>query len=316
MKRSLYSTLFAAAIVLTFFSVGVLHAQFLRPFHAAAGVGTATEEAHSRLGSDAVLILIGAVGEFDASGMPIRFHRDNGESDAWAYVFYSPSTKQHETIPVIDIMGDGMMVVDDPTAIAIPKELTTPLDLTLPFAGSDRMIERITTDSTYQRYHRELPDVLPQTISCRTLLADDSLILPKSFPLDAPAWVLTYTGGEDSMMLCYISCRTGQTFSLRAEAAASVEAPIDARTSMQITAIVTSADRIRVTVTSAQEQPVTDPPHIILFDVTGQRIAAPVMELPHGNTWIVEFDASVLPYGRYFCRITGNGWDRTISIAR
>lgn len=315
MKHVLCSVTIVLA-TLAFFPADLLHAQFLRPFHASAGVATATEEARLQLGSDAVLILVGAIGELDAPEMPIRFYPDNGESDAWAYVFFSPSAKQRKTIPVVDVMGMGMMAVDDPTAIAIPDELVTPLNLTLPFADSDTMIERIATDTIYQRYRRELPDVLPQTIACRSLLADDSLLLPATFPLDAPVWVLTYTGEEDSMMLCYISCRTGQTFSLRANSVASVASSGNEQQSIHVSSVVSSTGRIRITLSSAQKDLSTDPPAILLFDITGRCVARPVMAEYRGSEWVVEFDDNVLPHGLYFCRAVGKGWDRTISIVR
>jgi hypothetical protein len=194
----------------------------LNPLHVHDGLQAARQHAIEILAADAVPVFIGAVGDmtYNANGMivPLRFHLENGSSTAWAYSFYSPSLKRRELIVAIDIPDLGLQAIPTSSPMPIP-ELTVPVDMTLTYARSDRMIERLKQDSIYSRYRAEHPAMLPEGIALHMPDAVDSATVPSWFPLDRPVWTMNFVGEGNREMVCYVAAGSGATYCTRALAA-------------------------------------------------------------------------------------------------
>src|SRR5690349_16042675 len=159
----------------------------LVPHRAHDGLPFAVAVGRSLLGSDATLVFIGAIGDdtYEINGMqiPLRFYPDSGTATAWVYQFYSPSRVEHALVVAIDIPSMGFDAFEAQSPLPIP-ELTQSIATGLPYAGSDMMIARLKSDSTYQRYRTDYPSARPATLSYRPIITDDQLLLPDDFPLE------------------------------------------------------------------------------------------------------------------------------------
>ena len=197
----------------------------LTPHRAHDALPLATAAGRSLLAPDASLVFIGAIGNdtYELNGMqiPLLFELDSGRATAWVYQYYSPSLVKHVLIVAIDIPSMGFDAFEAQSPVPIP-DLTQPLATDLPHAGSDRMIERLKSDSVYQRYRADYPSARPATLSYRPIIIDDRLILPGDFPLEGTIWNLNFTGAGDATMTCYVDATTGRTFCLRSTNASSV----------------------------------------------------------------------------------------------
>jgi hypothetical protein len=172
------------------------------------------------------------------------------------------------------------------------------------------MIGQLDGDPVYARYRHELPLALPATISYRATTVDDAAILPSTFALDAPIWSLSFTGAGDSMMICYVSGRTGETYVLRAEATASApQETSDGEETIVRVAEGSTGDRLRIAIA-------TDATDASLFDLAGHRLMVVAGEEMDRGRGIVEFDMRDLPHGEYFCAVRGKGWCRLVGVIR
>lgn len=200
----------------------------LIPHLSGTGTAMALQQARASLGADAALVFIGAMGNssYDANGFTVqlRFNLDDGTSTAWAYAFYSAAKNQRVVLAVVDVPGTGFQVMPAAAPVPIPA-VRTPLDTALPYAGSERMIERLAGDSVYRRYRAELPGALPYALAFRPLSAADSAVLPTWFPLDAPVWAMRFTGAGDSAMVCYVAGATGATYCTHSAVASAPRNP-------------------------------------------------------------------------------------------
>ena len=211
-------------ILLIFFAASTLVGQpvNLNPILVHEGFAEARQAAIDILADDAVPVFIGAVGRsmFDNGGteVELRFYLEDGRSTAWAYSFYSPSLKRDTLVAAIDVPGLGIQAFPTESPVPIPST-AAPVDMTLPYAGSDKAIERLTLDSVYARYRSELPAMLPDGIALHMPDAADSTTVPSWFPLDRPVWVMTFSGEGSRAMTCYVAAGTGATYCVRATAA-------------------------------------------------------------------------------------------------
>lgn len=195
----------------------------LNPHPSGDGLAAANRAAATALGADARLVLIGAIGNgvYDTGSgtVQLRFDAADGTSTAWAFAYYSPSKGSHVMLAAVDIPGLGFQIV--PTSAPVPLDgIRDRVDPALPFGGSETIVGRLATDSTYRRYRAELPGVYPADIAYRAVNGRDSALLPAWFPRNTPVWMMRFTGAGDSTMNCWVSGGTGAVYVVRGGVAA------------------------------------------------------------------------------------------------
>jgi hypothetical protein len=291
-----------------------LHGQLL-PHRSEEGAALASREAISRLGPDATLVMIGAIGDTIFNNASMRIDPDRGEASAWAYFFYSPTRKEWSTVATFDVMGGGLQAMPTESPVQIPEGLTVRIDTALPFASSGQLPARLKGNPTFEGYRADLPDVEPNRIAFRQPTASDSAALPDAFLLDAPLWTLLYRGAGDTMMTCWVSGRTGESFCVRGNAAASVSGDPEPARAQRIGVIPNPAgDLIQVVVVPPAGRSASEKIEVALYGSAGQRSLAPNSIERSGDRIVATFDPSSLPAGEYYCHIAGNGWSDSIGI--
>ncbi len=206
----LYRFLFAIGLLLP--GITDLNAQFR--FTALQGLPTAQSSARETLGEDASVVLIGAPGAFEFQSFNFSFDIDTGRSNAWGYVFHSKSSGELATYIVIRFLAYQAFELST-LPFPIPGNLTTELDTSGTYADSDNMAERLKTDTAFQNYQTDLPESLPQFVTFSQVIDPDSLQLPNGFPIDQETWTISFTGGGDSTMTCFVASGTGEVFCRR-----------------------------------------------------------------------------------------------------
>jgi hypothetical protein len=302
--------LIAAIVGGTIAASSELSAQFEPvPRRSSQFLATAENYARENLPSDAVLALVGAIGNVEVGpGIPLAINADSGTASAWAYIYYTPSQTRWISVAVFELPGMGEQVMESDPPTVIPQTLTRAVDLTLPYAESGRMAERLKQSPDYQ-IHRELyPGARPSIVSYRDPVAADAAGLPNTFPSNAPLWSIEYSGGGDSAMICWVSGSSGQSWCVQGRRAAVVRDDDAAKASVFPTP---AADAVRVTTArriGAGNQP-------WLVDANGTSIAAARRIECATEGCVIEFDVSALADGVYFVRRQGETLGRVV-VAR
>jgi hypothetical protein len=339
MKRLQYLFAVASLLVMALVSSSPLHAQFLQPLYVQDGVTVATDKARDTLASDAVLVYAGAFGGLDVSeiiGLPLtlNFYQDTipggivtsakypGHADAWGYVFYSQSRNESVNLLVAESpLLDGKVAMGVPVSVPIPPGLVSPLNTDVPGFRSDSLMMRLKRDTAYVRYHAEFSTKQPTTVTIGNVVPDS---LPAGFPTTGAIWGVNFVGTRDSTtgeeqtpgMLCFVAAESGETRCRRVAAPATLSVGIEDATIGHASLAVApnpATGRTRVSVDIPDGiSPVGS--QAALFDATGRKVMDLSESLAKNSYSFIEFDASTLPAGVYYCRIAGRMWNGTIGV--
>lgn len=280
-------------------------------FSALDGLPTARAEAESVLGPDAIPVIIGAPGEFELQDIPIpiEFDLETGKATLWGYVFYSPSEQQFRSFAVVRLFTYQVFEVGD-LPIELPGDLVTEVNTDATYADSDNMINRLETDTAYQKYRTDLPDVKP-TFAMLTGPADrEPMQLPNGFPTGQGLWSMSFQGGGDSTMTCVVASETGEAFCRRIYGLPTTSvndgengdentvtlsvAPNPVRSGSNVTLNLAGLPRHRSRECT-----------LLLYDAAGAVVLDLSAQLSIGSGSVVSFDSGMLPSGTYYCRLAG-----------
>jgi hypothetical protein len=300
------------------------------------GVDVAVAKAKDTLGADAVMVFAGTFGNLDLSavvGLPVtlNFYQDSvpkqgftpakypGQADGWGFVFYSPSKQQNVNLFVAQPIIGGMQAYGVPIPIPIPGGLVTELNTSAPGMGSDSLMMRVKRDTAYTRYHATYPKYQPSFVTLGDYVPAG---LPDGFPLSGGIWSMTFTGHRDSTtgvqdtagLVCFVSVASGQTLCQWMDASASV--PVDDATVGHAALSVapnpaTGRTHITVNIPSGMSAAGAE---MVLFNALGEQVLDLSESFARNGYSYAEFDASTLPAGRYFCRVTGTKWNGNIGV--
>jgi len=302
-----------------------LHAQSLTtPFYAAEGLSTAEKRARAELAGDAKLIFLGTLGDFTipAGGtipidLALGFYLDSmrgpglqpprypGQADAWIYLFRSADSGS--TLPLIVVKVFGTYQAQTFNGFPFPAAFGgDALGVDEPYSGSGAMtLQLAVTDSVFRHYHAELPGSRPDLITYGQLLSLDSVQVPIDF-LNGPVWTMTFTGGADTSMTCFVSARTGSTLCRRVLLPSSVSGS-PAIDEVWVTLVPNpSDDHVRVCVRPPANVR-GGPIELCVVDARGER----VMTIPCGMSTRpldVEIATTDLASGVYFVTVDGGAW--------
>ena len=276
-------------------------------FTALDGIPAAKKAAQEGLGNDAELVFIGAPGSFDYQGLNLSFDIESGESNIWGYVFYSPSAQEFTTLAVIKIfifqaLDVGLL------PFSLPEELVTPADTTGTWADSDRMIERLRTDTAFQKYQQDLPEALPNFVSFGQMMRADSLDLPNGFPVGQGTWTVSFSGAKDSTMTCFVASKTGETFCRRIygipTSSMGNSHPVTmTKGDMQVLPNPATS-QARITITGYDPSTLRNS-KLGLYNVRGELVQDLTESFRAGYNNTAEFSVEDLPSGTYRCILAG-----------
>jgi hypothetical protein len=315
MKRS-----FVIAILLVLFMMLVggvdLKAQLEpTPYLAKEGMQTAAKAAKDSLASDAVLIYIGTFGDFEAQGVTTKFDLNNGKASVWGYVYYSPSLDKSLTIVVVKVLivYQAFVVSDLPLPVQPADES---VDVSGSYANSDKLVQRLKTDTAFTRYHSELPDARPDFVSYGATVPDNPIPMPDGFPNDEPLWTVSFIGSGDSTMTCFVAANTGTTICQRISLPQlSVDDESNGLAGTAALAVspnpATGRTHIAVSVPYGMSAAGAE---MVLFNALGEKVLDLSESFARTGYSHAEFDASTLPAGRYFCRVAGTQWNGSIGV--
>lgn len=319
-------------IFLSLCVVGVAHGQSLTtPFYSNDGIATAQTRARADLAPDAELIFIGSLGDFTipAGGtipidLHLAFYLDSmkgsglnpsqypGAADAWIYLFRSASLDS--TVPLIVVKILGTYQVQAFQGFPFPFQFGSgPVPLDRPFSGSGAMTVQLKkVDPTFQSYHSLLPQSKPDFITYGALINSDSTQVPIDF-LNGPAWTLTFLGGGDTSMTCFVSATTGSTFCRQFSIPSSVpNASRPTRDGMIATFPNPATGHVRIVISNAAgETRSIDQLHLV--NERGEVLRDMTKEL--GSDGVVDLVTSELPRGVYFIRAIGPDWQSASGLA-
>lgn len=289
-----------------------LHAQLQPiPHRSMEMLPVAREYAAGSFPSDAVLAIIGAVGNVEPTpGVRLAINADSGIASAWAYIYYSASQKRWSSIAIVDlpVLGTQVFETDPPTEI--PPSLTRAIALDEPYSESGAVATRLMLDPEYLSYREQYPANRPGLVSYREAVVEDSAALTSTFPLDAPLWSIEFSGAGDQRMICRVSARTGETICRRASVATALDewsSPIDA-------VVLPNPSSGRTTVLLPESCDARS--RVELYDVDGRVVLSEARIESSDTGCQAIFDVSDTPTGMYFVRIDGAGPVGRIAVSR
>ena len=301
-------TLFTACLFLT--SIADLKAQFT--FTALEGLSTAQESARESLGEDAALVLIGAPGAFEFQGFNLSFNVNTGKSNVWGYVFHSESSDEFATYLVIRLFAYQAFELGT-LPFPIPGNLVTKADVSGTYADSDDMIGRLKTDTAFQNYQKDLPEVLPQFLTFSQLIDSDQLQLPNGFPIGQGTWTITFTGGGDSTMTCFVASETGEVFCRRIYGIPSSVEAYDGRVTSLRVMPNPAQDHIVISVQGYKPADLVSS-HLQLVNSLGIVVMDLTESFQANGDQRAEFSVEELPTGHYRCLLTGENFAEQVGI--
>jgi hypothetical protein len=315
MKRSF---VLATFFVLSMMLVGGadLKAQFEpTPYLAKEGMQTAAKAAKDSLASDAVLIYIGTFGDFEAQGVTTKFDLDNGKASVWGYVYYSPSLDKSTTIAVVKFLIVYQAIVVPDLPIPFPPADKS-VDMSGSYANSDKLVQRLKTDTAFTRYHTELPEARPDFVSYGATVPDNPIPMPDGFPTDEPLWTVSFLGSGDSTMTCFVAANSGATICQRISLPQlSVDGESNGIAGTAALSVApnpaTGRTHIAVNIPSGVSAVGAE---MVLFNALGEKVLDLSESFARTGYSYAEFDASTLPAGRYFCRVAGTKWSGNIGV--
>ncbi len=297
------------------FGTAVARAQLLVPFLSKAGYRTALTKAKDSLGADARLAFVATVGSLEQSGFTLEFNLENGQATAWVYTFYSPSQSTSASLGVVQIPILGFQTQSIGQAIPLPPVLSLELDTTGTYVSSDRMIAQLKTDTTYSRYHMELPGAKPTFVTLGQLVQADSANLPNGYPLDEASWTLLFRGGGDSTMTCFVSSKTGAHFcrriSLPPLGVPQEAAAIGTASLTVLPNPAASWARVLVALPAGAR---TAGATCGLYDERGTMVMDLSSNFAANHAAFVDVDVRGLAAGAYYCRAAGSNWVGTAGV--
>ncbi len=313
MTSSLRRLLLLVPSVLLLCAAPAVSQQLLVPYLVKGGIRAAMAQAKDSLGADARLVFAGTFGRFSQSIFSFEFNLSNGRSTVWGYTFYSPASGRSSTYGVLQVPLLGFQVQSLGGVLPLPQSLDMALDTSAAYFNSDKLISQLDKDSTYNSYRDRLPEAEPLLITLAHLVRADSLQLPNGFPVDQPLWTMTFLGGGDTTMTCFVAAGTGETFCLQGEGPTLAVPDRAARAEARLVALPNpSTGYVRVDVTIPVGGAVGG--RAELYDERGVRVLELTEAFVRGGYRSVEFDASTLPSGVYYCRAAGRDWSGLVPV--
>lgn len=305
-----------SALLLFLFAGISARAQF--DFTALEGLPTAQTSARASLGDDAYPVLIGAPGNFDFQGFPLRFDLESGRSSVWGYVFYSPSRGEFYSLVVVRVIIYQAIELGA-LPFPVPLDGVGELNIAGTYADSDDMIVRLESDTAYRQYRSDLPGANPAFLSLSQLLETDSLELPNGFPVGQGTWTVMFQGGGDSTMTCFVASETGEVFCRRIYGlpTSGVNDPADRNTEGAAPTLTVmpnpAGGDVTVSISGKREG---DPAEsrLLLYNGAGQVVLDLTESLAANGYARATFPASLLPSGLYRCVLVGPWASESVGV--
>ena len=317
MRRTLLLT---AALLATFLVQGTtLHAQLLTPYTAleSGAVASATAKAKETY-PDAVLKAVATLGGIVIPGLeaapPSGLDPADGTSTFWGYAFYSPSQDKTTVIAAAKLF-----VVFQ--SVAIPADSTVqfpipvgpkPLDITGEYANSSDMVTRLATDTAFVRFRQKFPTRKADFAAFAEPLDTTGLI--PGFPVDAPIWIVSFSGGSDSSMFCAVASKAGTVFCRRVEIPSAVRED-QSSSARALTVSPNPAHGItRIGINAPTGTRFTAGASAILYSPSGERVLDLTGSMAGSGFRTIELDAATVAPGKYFCVVQGGGWIHAVQV--
>ena len=289
------------------------------PFLSKEGLSKAESVSKDSLGAaDGMLTTIisadpSMIDSADIGSLPFtlgKFDMETGKASAWVYSFYSPSKMKTASALVAQLPFVGFQAIASTDSLDSGDVApTTVLDVSGDFANSDKLVQQVKANPSYQSFHTQYPDVTPSLVMLRNAVPEDAALVPNGFPLDAPLWMMTFNlSSMDDALVCFVASKTGATFCQAVEIPSGVE---EEHAAARATIAVTpnpSMGRTRVAVALPSGIRSLNDVSVELYDVTGRKVMDLTESFKSNGLEFAEFDASTLTAGLYYCRATGSGW--------
>lgn len=299
-----------ASLALLFAISAAIDARGQFDFTALQGLPTAQAEASSTLGADAYPVLIGAPGDFEFQSFPLTFDLESGRSSLWGYVFFSPSKQEFASFVVVRVIAYQAFAFGS-LPFPVPAENLGRLNVSGQHADSDKMILRLETDTAYQKYRSDLPGAKPTFLSLTRLIESDSLDLPNGFPAGQGTWTVSFQGGGDSTMTCFVASETGEAFCRRIYGlpTSAVHDPVASSTGAAPALTVApnpAKGEVSIVLAGATASQFSSC-RLLLYNDAGALMLDLTESFRAGNHSRASFAASPLPSGNYHCLLVGPG---------
>jgi len=290
---------FFLTLIICFACVARAEAQLAIGMSFKDGINAAKKFATDSLGSDAVLVAGGTIGGQEFSGITLEFDDKSGKATMWAYVYYSKTKNQ--SLPVLVALG-GLLVQVLPVPLPLPDGLLSPLDVALPYIGSDKAVAQMKNDTAYVRFKKEIPDKKPDFVFVADgAVQQDSVPNGVVFDFNQPIWSVSYTGGGDSSLNCIIGGKDGKVFCGRVAApilGVSVEAANTVSEFFVTPTPIQSNGNIKFVLKDASIRS----GEVILYDTRGYAVYRANAEQGNNNIYSLELKANGLNNGVYFAK--------------
>ncbi len=289
------------------------------PFLAKDGLSSATSAARDSLGDDATLMYIGTFGDYEIDLGSFTLHTvfdlTNGKANTWGYVFYSKSQDRTLVFAVVKLVA--FYQAFGLGALPFPARLSdTALTLSGTYGNSDAFVNRLMEDSIYNSFRIEYPDATPDLVSLGQLVPGDSLPIPPAFPLDEPTWSVSFLGGGDSSLTCFVTTATGETLCRQGIAVSGVDAPtVRQRSAGAITLTPNPASGyVRVQLDTPVGMALDGATHMAIYDEAGREVLDLTDRLIDGGGHSAVIDARGLPAGTYYVRARGTDFSAVAGL--
>lgn len=286
-------------------------------FIALQGLPAATEQAQTDMGSDAYPVLIASTGtlELEQLPLPLEFNLNNGKATVWMYVFYSPSSEEFGTYIVARILTYQVFQLGA-LPFPIPGELVNEVNTNGNYADSDDMIGRLKMDTAFIKYRSDLPNAQPGFVTFGQLLPEGAPELPNDFPLGQSTWTLSFQGGGDSTMTCFVASETGETFCRRIYGLPTVSVPNEstAAHNAQLSVAPNPASGSVTVHVSGVPNSVLTTSKLLLYNQAGELVLDLTESFSSNGYSRASFAVNALPSGLYHCRLVGANVEEHIGL--
>lgn len=196
--------------VLTVFSSFNSYGQFFTSFQASQGEEAAENYVIGEIGfSQPILIAVATVNEdFEAefAGVPVSIDSgidiENGESEAWVYIYNENGSEQIATVGVVNVFGSYQATdVSEELGDQIPE--LEYIELTNSWKDSPEVCELIRDDIDYQGYILSNPNSEPYFSGISVTDETTGGAEMRS------VWVVTF--GENEDYICFVDANSGET---------------------------------------------------------------------------------------------------------
>jgi hypothetical protein len=174
------------------------------------------------------------------------------------------------------------------------------------------MVTRLATDTAFMRFRQKFPNRKADFAGLADAIDTTGLI--PGFPVDAPIWLVSFSGGGDSSMFCAVASKTGQAFCQRVEIPSGVRNDQTSSTSALTVSPNPAHGITRIDIHAPAGTRFAAGASATLYNTSGEKVLDLTESMAGSGFRNIELDAAALAPGAYFCVVQSGTWMHAIKM--